>query len=188
MAARCIDVEGSSSQHFPNWDAAYAHYSAHYCQGCVHILLHSSAQSSASPHCSTTPNSITNTTNPRKKNLKIVESKPATASSATSKHHCRQHHSSSSAAGNYHSLYDDDDPGSSSYCKPCPSSRCHPSHLCRSIFSRYCYKPYWGGQQLPHSRWQSKNPKASQQTSRPRICWLISNHSYSCNCATHLYN
>lgn len=100
-----MDVEGSSGQHFPNWDAAYEHYSAHYHKGCIHVLR-SSTQSSATPPRSTTPDSIT--TNPRKKKSKTVKS--ATASSATSKRSRRRRKSSNSSAGDYGSMYEDDDP------------------------------------------------------------------------------
>lgn len=106
MATQCTDVEGSSSQHFPNWDAAFAYYKDHYCRGCVHVLLRTSAQNPANL-CLMTPDIVT--TNPRKKKSKTVKS--PMAASAASKRRRRDHHqSSSSSAGNYLPLYEDDDP------------------------------------------------------------------------------
>ena len=115
-AARCMNIEGSSGQHFPNWDEAFAHYAAHYCRGCVHVLLPTSAQCRASPARSATPNSIASS--PRQKKSKTVKS-PVTGS-AVSKRCRRRRCSSSSSAGNYRSLYEDDEPVRPNAAEPAP--------------------------------------------------------------------
>ena len=113
-----MDIEGSSGQHFPNWDAAYAHYKDHYHRGCIHVLLRTSPQKSASPPHSPTPDIVTS--NPRKKKTKTVKS--TTIGSAASKRHRRPRRSSSTSAGNYRSMYEDDDPVPPAVANPTPPS------------------------------------------------------------------
>ena len=87
-----MDVEGSSGEHFPNWEEAHAYYMAHYHRACMHVLLPSFQ------------------TKPKKKKLKTIT--PSTRR--------RPRKSSSSSAANYRSMYEDDDPVTPAVVKPAP--------------------------------------------------------------------
>ena len=107
-----MDVEGSSSgQHFPNWEEARAHYTAHYHRACMHVIPPSFPPRLAmSPPPPNTP-----TSSPKKKKSKTVKTIKTVAPSTG---HRRRHDSSSSPGHTYSSMYEDDDPVTPVVIKP----------------------------------------------------------------------
>jgi len=148
-----MDVEGSSGQHFPNWNAAIAHYTTHYRRGCVHVLPSFPGRPVTLPPSS--PPDIRNHSRRQKKSKAV---KSTADVSAPSKRH-RRRGSSSSSAGNYRSLYENDDPVRPVIADPAPRLLATPANLARSSSPGAAGNPIEVHSNFPTPVANEQNPK-----------------------------